>query len=346
MNTRVKIILPLFLLVLVFSSCKDNQIPVKGDYRLKVKVAVVQEREIAFPIHSSGILSLKEEMKLSFKTGGIISKINVEEGEKVRKGSLLAELNMAEIQASVDKAQIGLEKADRDFQRVNNLFQDSVATLEQLQNTSSALDLAKSNFDIAQFNKRHSVIIAPDDGLILHRLSEPNEMIAPGYPVIVFASTTKDWIFRLNISDIDIVKIAVKDSAIVKFDAYPERSFKAIVSQKAKAADPYTGTFEVELKLTDYNNMLMSGLIGSVDIIPSNKEKLIEIPYMAMLEGDKDECYVYVLDETNKPIKKRLKISGIGSDSFYAKTGIIPGARVITDGAAYIKKDTEIDIVE
>lgn len=335
-----------FILIIGLFSCKDNQVTVKSDTKIRVKITVVNEREMAFPIRSSGKLALKEEMKLSFKTGGIINRIYAEEGTKVNKGVLLAELNMAEIQAAVEQAKLGLEKAERDFNRVNNLFKDSVATLEQLQNITTALGLAKSNYDIARFNEKYSIITAPDNGFILKRLVEKNEIIAPGYPVFIFASTAKDWIFRLNIPDTDIIKISLNDSAVVKFDAWPDKLFHAIVYEKANAADPYTGTFELELKMTGTNTQLISGLIGSVDILPSEKEKLIEIPYIAMVEGDQNECYVYILNESDLPVKKRLKIVWIGSESFFIRSGLKPGSRVVTDGAAYIKQNSEIEIVE
>ena len=107
-----------------------------------------------------GKLASKEELKLSFKTGGIISEIFVDEGQTVKKGQVLAKLNLSEIQAQVNQAILGLDKAERDYRRANNLYKDSVVTLEQLQNTTTALDIAKSNVKIAEFNLQFSTIKA------------------------------------------------------------------------------------------------------------------------------------------------------------------------------------------
>ncbi len=116
MRTILKIFVQVFLFILIVSSCKENQVPDKSDSKIRVKTTVVKQREMAFPIHSSGKLALKEEIKLSFKIGGIINKIHTEEGAKVKKGTLLAELNLTEIQARVNQASLGLKKAERDHE--------------------------------------------------------------------------------------------------------------------------------------------------------------------------------------------------------------------------------------
>ena len=164
--------------LMIIASCGDKS-KKESDTRenlIKVKAAEVVEKNIVFPIHSSGRLSAKTEQKLSFKTGGIINKIFVDEGQSVRKGQLLAELNLSEIRARVNLAEQALGKAERDFNRTGNLFKDSVVTLEQLQNAETALEVAKSNLEIARFNLKYSTIVAPSQGKILRRLMEENEV--------------------------------------------------------------------------------------------------------------------------------------------------------------------------
>ena len=90
------------------------------------------------PIAVSGQFTTDDETQLGFKTGGVIRSILVKEGDRIHAGQLLATLDLTEINTQVSQAQLGLEKAKRDFQRVQNLYRDSVATLEQLQNAPAA----------------------------------------------------------------------------------------------------------------------------------------------------------------------------------------------------------------
>src|SRR5262245_23208964 len=93
-------------------------------------------------INASGQFTTDDEAMLSFKTGGVIERIFVKEGDAMRKGQMLTTLNLTEINAQVQQAQLAYEKAKRDYQRTMNLHNDSVATLEQLQNAKTGLDLA------------------------------------------------------------------------------------------------------------------------------------------------------------------------------------------------------------
>ena len=107
-------------LLLINVSCdnKSNKEPNTGEKLVKVKATEVIEKNIVFPIHSSGKLSAKSEQKLSFKTSGIINKIYADEGQSVKKRQLLAELNLSEIKARVNLAEQALSKTARDFNRM------------------------------------------------------------------------------------------------------------------------------------------------------------------------------------------------------------------------------------
>ncbi len=120
----------ILFLFLILSGCKPqvrNEAPESKP--LNVKVQAVEMFEYKIPVRATGLLSTSTEMKLSFKTGGIISQLHVREGESVRKGEVLARLDLSEIRAQVNQARIGLEKAERDLARAGNLYRDSVATL-------------------------------------------------------------------------------------------------------------------------------------------------------------------------------------------------------------------------
>ena len=124
-----------------------------------VKLAEVEQKQLATEIKGAGLLNSSREARLSFKTAGIIQKIYVEEGDKVRKGQLLATLNLTEINLQVAQYKEGVEKAKRDFQRAENLYKDSIATLEQKQNAETALRMAQQNLDIAKYNQNFSAIL-------------------------------------------------------------------------------------------------------------------------------------------------------------------------------------------
>ena len=341
------ILIPALLMIIVSCETRSKK---EGDVRenlIKVKAVKVMEKDIVFPIHSSGKLSAKTEQKLSFKTGGIINKIYVDDGQSVRKGQLLAELNLSEIKARVNLAEQALGKAERDFNRARSLFKDSVVTLEQLQNAETALEVAKSNLEIARFNLKYSIIAAPSQGKILKRLMEENEVAGSGTPVILFASTDDHWVVRINLTDKDIINISSGDSAIIKFDAYQDTDFKATVTEIGRAADPYTGTYEVELTVRPVKDKkLISGFIAKVDIYSGHlTQKYLSVPIDALTDYNEESGYVYEIKDSIV-IRRKIEFIKILNDEVLITYGLMPGTKLVTEGINYLNDSTKVIIVD
>jgi len=335
----------LIIPIISFISCNNDADTSQTPEKVKIKITEVEEVIYVKKIRASGILSSKEEKKLSFKTGGIVEKINFNEGEFFKKGDVIATLNLREINAKVDQAKLSVEKANRDLQRVENLYRDSVATREQLQNAQTAFDYAKANLEIAQFNKEYSRIIAISDGKVLKRVVEENELVASGHPVVLISSDEKDWVVRTNIADVDIVKVQLNDTAIINFDAFRNKSIRGIITEIAGKADPYTGTFEIEITLLHPPKELISGMIAKINIWSSKKEKLLKVPVDAIIEGNELTAYIYILDN-EKVQKKQIEIDEIQDQFIFVRSGIVKGQRVVIEGVNYINPDTKIEIVE
>lgn len=327
---------------LLYTACSNEKEDKNAGNKINVKTVRVTEKEFTFPVYSTGRVYSDKEMKLSFKTGGIIHAIHAKEGENVTKGTLLAQLDLSEISAKVNQAEQAVEKTKRDLERTRRLYNDSVTTLEQLQNTETAFDIAQSDLNIARFNLRYSKIKAPSNGKILKIFMEENELISAGHPVFIFASTESNWIIKTNITDKDLVKISIGDTASIHFDAYPEDTFKGEVKEIGRFADPYTGTFEVQLTLND-KQKVSNGFIGNVVIYPKERKTYKVIPVDAMVEANNMQAFVYGI-ENNKPKKIKIKIHSIKDDQILVQNGIEKDMMVITEGVNYIDPDSEISI--
>jgi len=336
-------ILPVTGILVFGNSCKrSNSGSVTPDNTVTVKAERVAEKLVAFPVRTSGRLSVESEQKLSFRTGGIIRNIFVKEGENVKKGQLLARLNLSEIQAQVNIAEEAFEKAERDFSRAENLYKDSVVTLEQYQDAVTRLELARSNLEIARFNLKYSRIEAPAIGKILKILMEENEITAPGYPVLLFGSTESLWVVKANVTDKDVVSIHRDDSAYLFFDAFPGTRFPGKISEIAGMADPYTGTYEIEICLADRTVKKMApGFIAKAEIIPDNMKKLIAVPVDAVFNSSETTGYVYEILDT-VAVMHKISFEHISDDYIYIRDGLSPGTYVITEGTNYIDENSVV----
>ncbi len=334
----------LLLLTLSFLACNRTPEVTQKDDRIRVTVVAAEIKEIRKVVRTSGQLSSKTEVRLSFKTGGVVEQISVKEGQPVTRGAIIAQLNLAEINAIEHQADLAFLKSERDYRRIENLYNDSVATLENLQDALTALDFAKANLEIARFNRKYSVIEAPANGKILKKLAEENEIVGPGQPVFLFGSSEDEWVVKANLTDRDIIKVDLGDPATVRFDAYPGIDFNAIVSEIGKAADPYTGTYEVELTVDPQDYPLASGFIASVEIFAPQPTMCLQIPIDALVEAQGDEGYVFIA-KGNLAEKRQIKTHNI-QGMICIKEGVEEGELVIVEGANYLKNNDEILILE
>ena len=139
-----KTIAAAFWTSIILAACNQAEpTSTQAEDRIPVRTLSLMTDTMSQTFSVSGQFTTDDETLLSFKTGGIIQKLYVEEGDPVRKGQLLATLNLTEVNAAVAQAKLGLQKAERDFERANRLYLDSVATLEQMQNAKTALELAR-----------------------------------------------------------------------------------------------------------------------------------------------------------------------------------------------------------
>jgi membrane fusion protein, multidrug efflux system len=336
----------LALLLCPLSSCRNKAPEGRVSEKIRVRVAAVRHEKMILPVTASGIVVPAREVKLSFKTGGIIAMIAVDEGSKVSKGDILATLNLSEIKAQVDQVTNGYEKALRDYNRAKNLYADSVATLEQLQNAETAVNVSKAALEAADFNLEHSRIISPDNGTILKKLAETNEIIAPGYPVFILGTSGGGWKIRTGLADRDFVRISCGDSARVILDAYPGESFRAAITRLSEAANPLTGTYEIELDLQRTDHKLASGFVANLEIFPAKSDSCFLIPAQSLVEADGNNAYVFSLDDSMKAKKLKISIVRIYQSSVAVKG--LPGNenRIITEGAAFLSDGDQVTLAE
>ncbi|MBN1306566.1 MAG: efflux RND transporter periplasmic adaptor subunit [Chitinispirillaceae bacterium] len=313
---------------------------------VRVKVAPVVRDSIALPLFIPGKLATAAEMKLGFKTGGIIRDIDAVEGANIRRGVRIAMLDTAELSAYRNKAQTALEKATRDLARVQRLFDDSVATLEQLQNARSAFRAAQSDSAIASFNLTQAVLKAPTAGKILRRLVERNEVVGPGIPVVIFASTEGNWIVNASIPDRDLRIVSNGDRADVSFDAIPGEEFSATLQQIAGAAHPVTGTFEIELALDEIHPGFRPGMIADVRLFPSGQRKFDFIPASALVEALGNAGTVFAVDKNDSLRPVRITIARLHGNLLAVSRGLEGVEAVVGAGAPYVRNAAETIVLE
>lgn len=302
-----------------------------------VTIATVGETDASDAVTTTGTFVSRDEIPLAFKIGGVVARVLVDEGATVQRGQILAALDLREIDAAVAKAQVAVEKAQRDQARLQRLAADSVATLAQLQDATSALNVARADLATARVNRDYAIVTAPEAGTVLQRLVTPGANVAPGSPLFVLGGSRRGRVLRAGLPDRDALKVKLNDRATVTFDALPARTFEGRVLLVGRAADPRTGTYSVEISLTGAE-ALPSGLVGNARIAVRGTAVASTIPVDALLEADQDSATVFLpapqADGSLRAVAKRVHVAQLVGDRATVD-GLSPGTRVVAKGASY-----------
>jgi len=335
--------------MLSMQSCTDgksaaNIVP-KVSQPIPVRVVRLQKSGEAGVIKVTGQLTTNDESILGFKTGGVVSAVLVKEGDPVRKGQLLATLDLTEINALVAQAKFGYEKAKRDHDRATQLYKDSVATLEQLQNAETAFEVAKQQWEAARFNKNFSEIHAPSTGFVLRKFVSSGQVVSTGDPVLLTNAVSEGkWILKAGVSDKQWAAIKLRDKATVRIDALADQNLKAEVVRKSETADPSTGMFTVDLAVTNNGVKLATGMFGSATVESGGKVESWSVPFEAVLDANGKDGFVFVTHDDKTAHRKSIVIESFNNKTMRISAGLDSASALIVSGSAYLTDGSKIYI--
>ncbi|RRJ82455.1 efflux RND transporter periplasmic adaptor subunit [Aestuariirhabdus litorea] len=312
---------------------------------ITIEIAPVIRDSRSLPIRTSGRLAYQTETRLSFKTSGLVSSVAVDVGDAIEEGQELAALDLEELNAQVASAASSVDQAARDLKRLQDLYKKRVIPLQQLENAQTALEVAQSALNIARFNRRLSVIKAPFSGRVLQREIEVNELVSSGAPVFVVAGEEQGWIVKVGLADRDVVRVRLGDPAELRMDPYPGELLRGEVSRIAAAADPATGTFEVEISLPAETRPLRSGFVVRVDILPSSTPEYAYIPIEALVGANERLGLVFAYDRQSGRVSRRtINIVDLVHTELAVSAGLEGVQQVVTEGAPYMREGLRVQL--
>ncbi len=300
---------------------------------ISVRLAQVEHGAQKRKLRVAGTLHMKAETDLAFKVGGVVTKVTVDAGSRVRKGQVLALVDPTEAQAAVSQTNQAVEKAERDLERARHLNATGALGTVDVQNAETGVAVAHAAAEASAFNLRHTAIVAPDNGVIDRRLCEVGEIAAPGRPMFHLSGVSRGAIVRAALADREALGLRIGDVAQVRLDAEPDKVLAARVSQFATMASPGTGTIDIELSIDDHiGASLPSGLTAKVEI-ERIEHPASSVPVSALVDGEGDSAAVYIVDGTRAK-RVPVRVSYFSEDRVALASGLEHQAAVIDSGAS------------
>lgn len=288
-----------------------------------------------------GILVAKSAADLGFKTGGIIDALPVREGDRVRKGQLLARLDDAEVRAGRLQAAESARKAERDVGRLQNLQRDGVVPKADLDDATTGLAVARASLAQVSHTANKMVLVAPDDGWVVKRYGELGEVAAPGRPVLRFESRTEGKVVRIGVTATEALSLKVGAPCTVAFDTDLSRRHDASIVEIARAANPQNGLVEVEVRPQELPT-LPDGVSSKVYF--ADTWTGIHLPASALFEENGDRAAVFVVDAAGTLQKRVVVIAFSDATGVGIASGLDESSEVVRSGGALLREHQRVTI--
>lgn len=289
-------------LVLLNSSCGNGRTEkqdVASVHLSKVKgsgITSVQE----FP----GRVEAAEEVGMAFKVSGTLVSVRVEEGSRVSRGQLVAEIDPRDYQVQLDAAEAEYMKVKAEAGRVIALYADSVSTADAYDKARYGLQQITAKYNNARNQLADTKIYAPFDGYVQKRLYDPPTVIAAGMPVVTIVSGGRQEI-EINIPASTYMKRDKIVSLQASFDFLPDRKIPLrmiSIAPKANASQLYTVRLAMPQDMSPRPSPGMNTMVSMA--ISGTTDRFTEIPSSALFKKGGKSC-VWVYDEKGGTISQR-----------------------------------------
>ncbi len=339
--------------------------PVTDGSKVAVGVVTVQQKDLVRKITLPGTLVGLNEATIYGKVAGYLRSIRVDKGDRVRRGQVLAGLEVPEMVKEVDQAQAAYQQALAELSRANAEADLQAATFERYQEVhrkdpdaiskqeldqyrsknevaQADVELAKSKVNTAHANverlialQHYAEITAPFNGVVTERFVDRGALIQAatsskqGQPVLTLQDLDTIRIY-ISVPEVDVPFVRVGTTATLTTAAYPGKVFKAAVTRFAEALDPATRTMKAEIDMRNRDHTLRPGMFADVTLDIQTIHDAVVVPDSALtIEGS--QKFVWVV---RQGIAHRVQVETGLDDGAEAqiRSGVSKGERVVTAG--------------
>jgi RND family efflux transporter MFP subunit len=364
-------VVPLILVTLLQFACSKTSS--EQPKLTPVRTALVRTIDTGSSNIYSANIQPYQQVDLAFKSSGYLASIrqvrdanghtrNIDQGDYVAKGTLLATVQqddyqqkLAQAQASLAKAQADHERATLSFQRISALYKVEAATQPdfddtraQVQSTEAAIANAKAQISEAEIALGYCELRAPFDSWVLKRNVDVGTLVGPATNGFTLADTrTVKAVF--GVPDIAMGHIRLGSPQVVRTEALSQ-TFNGHVTAISAAADPKSRVYSVEVRIDNPENLLKSGMIASITIGTPTPVPVAVLPISAVIRSPSNQqgFAVFVTDGAGDIVRVHTQDVTLGNtygNDIAVNSGVDLNDRIVTSGTNMIKAGDQVRII-
>jgi cobalt-zinc-cadmium efflux system membrane fusion protein len=355
-NEKNMIVLLLLLILGGFSACQNQK---AEDTKVAFYMSDTMMKRCEFS--TVRLESVQSELKLFGKiapdnnrlahvypiVGGSVLKINVELGDYVQQGQVLAVVRSSEVadfQKQRLEAQVNISLAEKNLQVTKDLYEGKLASERDV--NAAQKELERSRAELSRINEVYSIyglgagsvynITAPMSGFIVQKDINQNELLRSDKSDVLFTIAQIDEIWVLgNVNESNIAKVKTGTKALVNTLSYPDKVFEGKVDKIFNALDPETKAMKALVKIKNTDLLLKPEMSATITLLIDENQQLPTIPASAVI-FDKNKNWVMVFKDRNNIETRPIEVFRQTGDRVYVKSGIKEGEKVISKGGLLI----------
>ncbi|HEX4418862.1 MAG TPA: efflux RND transporter periplasmic adaptor subunit [Kofleriaceae bacterium] len=361
---------------LAAAGCHHDPIPVPQP--TAVKVALVEHAANVAGTHYSAQINPATRLDLSFKVGGYVDSVAtvpgvdgkprlLQEGDTVRAGMQLAAIRstdyaqrLAEAQAALAQAKVGLDQAELDFTRTQKLADTNAIAGAELDaartkrdGATATLSGARSRVDQAATALSDSVLRSPLTGIVLKRSVEVGALAAPG--TVAFSVADVGSVkAAFGVPDTVLPRVHLGAALTITTEAYPGEKFEGRISLIAPSADPRSRVFEVDVTIPNADGRLKPGSVAALSLEGAGDPQaaaapLIPLSAIVRSPGHPTQFAVFVVDTTGGPPTVHARDVELGEylgRVIPVQHGLKGGETVVVQGAGLLSDGEHVEVIQ
>jgi RND family efflux transporter MFP subunit len=353
------IVLALLLLLPLGCSKKKEEKKVYKKNPVMVKVQAVEQGPVVRSLNYKGTVFPWKRANIQPDTSGRIHKIYKKQGDPVKKGDLLAELDtttldlrLKQAEAALDVAKAAHKDASMNLDRLKKLYQKAAISKLQLEKAELSLESAatqeksaQATVNVIEHTLDYCYMRAPFDGIITSKNSEEGDVVNP---MMAMASSSSVLTLMhletvkvvLDVPSEDIEKINIGQPCTIRASTLEDEVFTGEVYSRNLAADTISKTFKVEIKIENPGLKIKAGVFAEVLIEISRKENCLILPLSALIE-EKDTSFVVLYDKGQAKFKN-VRAGEKNDRVFEVLEGLSAGQLVVIEGNYDLKEGAPI----
>jgi RND family efflux transporter MFP subunit len=335
----------LFVAVTAFvtSGCKDKKTK-QYEKIIPVKVINVAPSTLTGERNYVGTVEESTAISLSFSMLGTVEEVFVSEGQKVDKGQLLATLNNATAQNSLDLATAQLNRAQDAYNRMVKLHDNGSLPDIKFVEVESGLQQAKSQVAIARKNLDDCKLYAPRNGVIATRSVEPGTNMSPNMAAFKLV-TIENVLVKISVPENEIGSTSEGQTATVHVPALGNETFVGKIEIKGVSANAVSHTYEVKIGIANPQLKLMPGMVCKVFLKQDGQQSTVVLPNRAVQTSHDGKRFVW-LAVGNSAQRRFVEIGVLSRFGVTVENGLSENEQVIVEGYQKISEGMKISIAK